>query len=751
MEKILVFRLPGAESAENTRLLCDTLRGAGKDPLIVPYWDDGEALHGEDSVFLLPGGFEASPRLSDYAFHQKFGFSLDLIDLSAHSLAAKDIRTDTVLMESVWSQHLRGLALIADDLMRRLAPKVVFIAHGAEVVSRILAVMAAHRRIPYVYWESPFFPGFHFADPYSPHFFRGDCRFDRFAKSQSFFEGGQDELDETAAFARGWRENRLSKYPQISDEKELAELRAWAKEQAKPILFIPGQIAHDANVTISLRGYPDLHAIYDTLIDCMPDGWRAIFKPHPKSSMNRRGSAGSDRVRVVSNVSIHDLFDLSDAVATHSSNVGLEALLAGIPVLVWGDPIYARRGLTTDLADVRMVPDALSAASSLVPPPREKVLLFLWRLLRDCLVKQGDGPQMAIILAEASVDPPKQRLPWYGSDAQALARAARSLEAALKNVNDIRDALAELSSDDRLLLNGYFHEDLLPHRFGGPRVETKLSPLAGYEADLPALFREALLQEILPRQIDLANSHDPRTAFRELVSVVTERQGVIFTTEMALRPDWAIQKLSIADIKGFFDMSDSAVQVEMFGLGGTTLTIASDDDPCIAVLLRDRRLPGLSDTERDKLTTSILAYRPFFIPHNAFNYRDPPVLRSQLRLVPLEGQGHVIFGPHLPLAEGRWRVTFLMKFKRGRNGFFSLPPRNAALVTLDVYTPATGIAAAAKLDLGHLDIATLQFDVKEQCSYEFRVFSHSDRDIGTLIFEGVQLEHLDDRAVGKHR
>ncbi len=42
---------------------------------------------------------------------------------------------------------LRGVANNADDIIQRFNPDVIFIPHGAEIVSRILARMAAYRRI----------------------------------------------------------------------------------------------------------------------------------------------------------------------------------------------------------------------------------------------------------------------------------------------------------------------------------------------------------------------------------------------------------------------------------------------------------------------------------------------------------------------------------------------------------------------------------------------------------------------------
>lgn len=57
----------------------------------------------------------------------------------------------------------------------------------------------------------------------------------------------------------------------------------------------------------------------------------------------------------------------ADDVLTLASSVGLEALRAGQPVVVYGNPFYAGRGVNHDVADPRDLAAALAAAAGNAP------------------------------------------------------------------------------------------------------------------------------------------------------------------------------------------------------------------------------------------------------------------------------------------------------------------------------------------------------------------------------------------------
>ncbi|MPZ35956.1 MAG: hypothetical protein GEV13_34210, partial [Rhodospirillales bacterium] len=225
-KRSMILRLPGDESAENAHLLAGTLREAGFSPVLVPIWNEEWTSPKFRQIPLIPGqDFGDVPRLSAFAFREAFGYDLDLFDLSVHGIACGDVRSDTFLAESIWNQKLRGVAALSHDLIEKVDPEAIFVAHGAEVVSRIVAVVASRLKRHLLYWESAFFPGYHFVDPVGPHFFRGGCRIDESWKGPSSVTAERRAV--ASDFVRRYREERRSKYAQCSAPDALRELKEW--------------------------------------------------------------------------------------------------------------------------------------------------------------------------------------------------------------------------------------------------------------------------------------------------------------------------------------------------------------------------------------------------------------------------------------------------------------------------------------------------------------------------------------------
>ncbi|MDQ0504872.1 capsular polysaccharide export protein, LipB/KpsS family [Xanthobacter agilis] len=585
--------MTGDESAANAALLAGTARAAGLEVVTVPFWsDDAHAARDAGAPTLLDGGFDFAPRLSDFAFHARYGFSPDLIELSAHSLAIGDARIDNLLTESVWSQQLRGVAGRAIAVMADLAPDVVFVPHGAEVLSRLLAETAAHLAIPYLYWESPFFPGYHFVDPFAPHFFRGAHRIDRTWAGVAAAEDGA--VARARDFIARARAERITKYRQTTAPAELEALRGWLGERAGPVLFVPGQIAFDASITVSLRDYPNLGRIYRAVFAAMPPGWRVIFKPHPRGPDADRAEGLPEHVRLVRQVSIHDLFPLCDVVALHSSNVGLEALMAGRPVIAWGDPYYGRKGLTLDIADGADLGRVLAAGPP-VPPDPGKVAALVGHILEQGLVRQGDGAALRQRIAEASSVAPEPRLPWYGAPIRRLAAAGVALNRALAANRGMATALRTLPRDDRATLEQRFGPRALRrHCRGAPRLEVwgllrRLAVARAFGARLGCKVRFDAL--------DLQAVHDPAAALEDLAA--RARLGARLVLVRRRPPSGRIiQQISGADAVGMLAEAAPDLVVDVFGWSGAGPLPAAPGEAEALLLLRPAGASPLTGADR---------------------------------------------------------------------------------------------------------------------------------------------------------
>ena len=110
-------------------------------------------------------------------------------------------------------------------------------------------------------------------------------------------------------------------------------------------------------------------------------------------------------------------------------------------------------------------------------------------------------------------------------------------------------------------------------------------------------------------------------------------------------------------------------------------------------------------------------------------------------VVPFGMPGHAIYGPHLRLPEGRWRLEFLLKsghFTQFRRLIGGQLPR----ATLDVYSAGSGIVTEKQVDMGQLFGSALIFRARKDHSYEFRVFDHHNKRPEELVFAGVRLDYI---------
>ncbi|WP_454917635.1 capsular polysaccharide export protein, LipB/KpsS family [Xanthobacter sediminis] len=597
----------GEESAANAALLARTAGGAGFAPAVVPFWSD--AAHaalvaaGESAApVLLDGGFDAAPRLSAFAFRARHGFSPDLIELSAHSLAIGDARIDNLHTESVWNQQLRGAADRAIAVIGALRPDVVFVPHGAEVLSRLLAEASAHLGIPYLYWESPFFPGYHFVDPYAPHFFPGAHRIDRTWSHTWIDRTGawpaQEGVARAADFIARIRAGRITKYRQESAPEELDALRAWLSERPGPVLFVPGQIAFDASVTASLRDYPDLGSIYRAVFRAVPEGWRVIFKPHPREPDADHAGELPAHVRRVRHISIHDIFPLCDVVGLQSSNVGLEALMAGRPVVAWGDPYYGRKGLTFDIADGAQIGQVLAAGPPAPPDPAE-VAALVGHVLEQGLVREGDAGALLLRVAEASAAPPGPRLPWYGAPIRRLAAAGRALDAALAGNGGMAAALKAMPRADRMVLEQRFGARALREHDRGP-------PRLGFDGRVRRLgivwrFSTRLGGVVRFDALDLQAVHDPEAALGALAARARRAPRLLLLRRRA-PSGRVIQQIGPRAAEAWLAAAAPELMVDVFGWSGTTPLPEAAETGEALLLLRPAGAVPLTPEDRAALT-----------------------------------------------------------------------------------------------------------------------------------------------------
>lgn len=125
----------------------------------------------------------------------------------------------------------------------------------------------------------------------------------------------------------------------------------------RPILLVPGQVDDDASIQLGSPFVKGNAALLQAVRREHPTAF-IVFKPHPDVvSGNRQGQVPPEALKRCANVvetqaGIVACLDSCDGVHTLTSLTGMEALIRGKAVTVWGQPFYAGWGLTTDIHPV---------------------------------------------------------------------------------------------------------------------------------------------------------------------------------------------------------------------------------------------------------------------------------------------------------------------------------------------------------------------------------------------------------------
>lgn len=639
--RALLFRLPGHESATNARRLALTSAKAGLVVHLSPYWPDNETAWPDESP-LLEVDISSAPRLSAFAFEQLHGFQLDLVELSAHSFAAEQLTPDLVLPETIWRQRLRGVASTAIALILASNADIVFVPHGAEVISRILAEIASRLNRRVLFWESGFFPKHLYLDSQAPHFFRGAARIDLQLTAEEALRDRAKDFRET------WRNRRCSKYVQeTSGEPKLAR---WVAENSRPILFLPGQVSTDANAVVGLNTFNSLNGLYRAALAAIPANWRILYKPHPLENRSFQVTAPEDGSRFLSlNVDIHDAIQACDAVLTHSSNVGLEALLLGKPVLCMGRPIYASKGVTIDLEHPSELTHVLGAGTP-SPPPDEGILDLLAQVLREALIADGDVETLRRRIAQTEIGrPQKSRLPWYGAKVNALAEAARSIEAELRTCGRLDIALDALPPRHLATLASLVDfEALEQHRFGGPSTPRKryappptpdLDPILG----LSAVYSDLRLEDLI----------DPVGA---LLDLIKQHEHEVLVLQVSTSDDGAQDTIQSFDLPALSKVAELSGCPELNIVGHDNGRLRAAEHASQLALICGALPTGIEA----RLSQPIeLNYRDWRIPSEALE--APSGRRSSRGIEISTASTHELYGPFTPIPPGDWMLHWRVR------------------------------------------------------------------------------------------
>ncbi len=727
-KSILIVRVAGEESHRNAVELARTIEQSGYQPRILTYWLDSE--HNSTSPGwavppLLRSEIADAPRFSDFAFDSINGYRLNLPQLMSHSYGVGELRPDTLLPESPWAQHLRGVAHCFKQTLVALNPAYVLVPNGAEVISAIIAEVCSQNSVKFLYWESSFFPGYHFVDPYAPHFYRGLSLFDK-AWPPAITE--TRTLEKARAFIRRFITERRSKYDQTSEMIDLTHMQNWITADARPIVFIQQQVPTDANVIVNLGAYDDYEASLQAAIDSIPPDWRLLTKSHPKGGLRRLPRVRMQDSFDATGIAIHDILERVSVVATMSSNVGLEALLYDLPVAVWGEPIYSRKGCTTELSD----PSRLGAYLSAPPPPLDPMKrdVLIHHVLETGLVRHRDIDRLNELLGMAT-SIPRSFANFYPDRIRRISNAARALEAQLKIEPRLETALSKLDDADRDLIKAVAGPSLSKHSYGGAICSPKDDIV---EPNYQSLFSAKAAHKLVRYRGNLQNHHAPDNLLRSLCDKCSTSTFVALEIHIPGIQTEYIQRLNTDNIVSIISEIDPGIHVEVRGRAGRELTRNIDGASIVFILLRRRQ--GLLEPLISRLVSqrlrSVLRYERSYLEAALFSTkcqrsRDG----AKIWISGPISREHVIYGPYRNLPAGNWRVQLLLS---------SNSEAAETQWTFDAVLNGEIVSIVEWFCQGNKQPPAFEFDTETDGKIELRMWCHSLGKGETFVFLGVELQ-----------
>jgi len=159
-----------------------------------------------------------------------------------------------------------------------------------------------------------------------------------------------EDLERAKALRRTLIDSGLNKY-NVGTPVTLPDAKG------KTVLLVPGQVADDASVALGCPGINTNLGLLRAARAAHPNAF-IIYKPHPDVLTSARAGdiAQSELHAVCDHVeeraTLADCLRACDEVHTLTSLVGMEALLRGVKVVVYGQPFYAGWGLTEDIAPI---------------------------------------------------------------------------------------------------------------------------------------------------------------------------------------------------------------------------------------------------------------------------------------------------------------------------------------------------------------------------------------------------------------
>jgi hypothetical protein len=250
---------------------------------------------------------------------------------------------------SRWGMAIRNRAAVLLDILQ---PNAMLVQSGVRLVEGALADLARERRIPTLFMEKGAFPETVLVDEQGvgPLSLYGDPKRWDLAPAEAL---RSSEIATLEAFRRRFRQDRASAWHQpIACEGKLRARLGLRANQS--ILFVPGQVRHDANTVLYSPHFPDNESFLKFLLKASEGlDLFILAKPHPMEVMDENHFAKlmEGRGAWLPDLNIHDALEAADMIACLNSTVGLEALVYNKPVISGARAFWAGKSFSLDLLD----------------------------------------------------------------------------------------------------------------------------------------------------------------------------------------------------------------------------------------------------------------------------------------------------------------------------------------------------------------------------------------------------------------
>lgn len=179
-------------------------------------------------------------------------------------------------------------------------------------------------------------------------------------------------MDRHRVYPRGWLRRTVG--ARVRDRALNTARRSRVNRDTDDTLVLyPLHDERDFQLAVRERHALPQSSLLSYVSSVLPPGYRLMIKPHPDHRAAHHPRLWRDvaqRANVTMldfEVSTAEAIDAADVVLTVASSLGYQALLAGKPVVCYGQPFYGGRGLTIDVEDPRDIAESLSKAIGFLP------------------------------------------------------------------------------------------------------------------------------------------------------------------------------------------------------------------------------------------------------------------------------------------------------------------------------------------------------------------------------------------------